>query len=359
MKRAAFLPLFWLLLAAVASANMASPVRPGFPVGEPFGALAQVEIARERLEFDLRTLESRWRIAVSATYELVNPGDAVEASLWFVAPNLDEGRARLNTVSLATTPLENPTFAPSWQPPETTVATDGEALPYRTITPSQGLEFTATIPPGESVLSVEYDALPASTDGEVYRTYQLGYVLAPARNWGSFNHLDIQLWHPPGWQVTTSLPLSATAENQLTGSFNGLPADSFTLSARPAISTWQLTARSASRWLGGVAGFWGSAWLGRRLGGWGRSRSLWMRTFIVFVALILGGVTFVAAAGLGIGVGDVFLDDTHISNTWNYRSATTTGLAVFCGFWLAAAIALARCWRHLRMAAPSSNSPSS
>ena len=69
--------LLLLLLAPAASANMASPVQPGTPAGEPIAALEGLRIAREALTLDLRPLGLGRRYGVvEAEYRIVNMGGA-------------------------------------------------------------------------------------------------------------------------------------------------------------------------------------------------------------------------------------------------------------------------------------------
>lgn len=355
MKRAAFfptvaLPLFWLLLATVASANVAAPVQPGLAAGEPVGRLAPVAIARERLQFDLRSLDTRFRIAVRATYELRNPGAPLTTPLVFVAPDIAAGDVTLNDAPLPVEPIETLTLPESWQPPTTTPALDPDgsdaALTYESHLPNRAMQFAATIPSGESVLSVRYDAVPSQHDRRIYRAYQLGYVLAPARDWAAFGELILDVRYPLGWQLATSLPLelAPTPDDgeglRQTGRFAGLPADRFALTAQPLPPTWQLGLRSGARGVGAIAGLWGSGWLGWRWGRWCGRRSRSMQVGSLFGALVLGGVLFAVGAGLGVLGGDRLLATTHLANRWEYSAAISSGLILFAGFWLAVAIAL-------------------
>ena len=65
-----------------ASANMGRPWSDSQPAGDPAG-LIDVAIKRERLVLDLRDVPKDRRARISATYELVNEGDAKSLELVF------------------------------------------------------------------------------------------------------------------------------------------------------------------------------------------------------------------------------------------------------------------------------------
>jgi hypothetical protein len=218
-------------LAAPAHANVGRAHFPGTRTTEPTG-LREIAIEHEELRFDLRPLGDRGEALVSATYHLDNRSAAiVTAPLVFVsgapmdratAVTFDGSSVRgdfLGEAQVAALP-------PSWSAPISTPAFGGgEALPYET-DHDVAVAFTLAIPPGSHLLAVTYKALPqrnkSSSGGTL--VYQLGYVVAPARDWGSFGALEVSVDLPPGWLVATSPSLARTGDT-LRGRFPSLPAD--------------------------------------------------------------------------------------------------------------------------------------
>mgnify|MGYP007028092878 CR=1 FL=1 len=86
------LPLLIALWATPVLANMASPVEPGTPIGEPVAALDGLRVAREALTLDLSPLgRGRPFATVEAVYLLVNDGPARTVPLEFLALGDDIG----------------------------------------------------------------------------------------------------------------------------------------------------------------------------------------------------------------------------------------------------------------------------
>ena len=224
-----------LLLAMVASAeaNVGRRDFPGGPAGEPAG-LHAIAIEREELTFDLRPLAEGTPVRVTARYHLVNSGEAVTAPLVFVTgvSDFDNVRVTLDGNAVSSNPERLSDWLPaSWAAPRTTPALDGgEALSYATEKTSS-VSFALTIPAGRHELVVTYAARPQMTRSRAGGTllWQLGYVLAPARDWGSFGALDVSVQVPSGWRAAVSPPL-ARGGDTLRAHFTALPADTLGIS---------------------------------------------------------------------------------------------------------------------------------
>jgi hypothetical protein len=92
--------------------------------------------------------------------------------------------------------------------------------------------FSVTLPTGASTLVARYRARAAGTDEHRPTvTWLFPYVLAPAREWGSFGGLDVTAYVPDGWEAASTPALEREGE-VLRGSFTGLPADNLVLAAR-------------------------------------------------------------------------------------------------------------------------------
>ncbi len=239
-----FLTLLALLVlpAGTARANMANPVHPGDPVGEPSGELAHLYIERETLTLDLRALTQGEKGAaiVEATYRVRNAGARRAINLVFVANALAPDKKTSSAVGgvwLDGKPVpfsqRNPDQLPGdWEAPPTTPPLDGsKALDYETESVGT-LGFRLTLAPGPHTIRVRYAAVPTTYSGDsptVYR--QLGYVLAPARRWAGFGGLDVAVQVPPGWRAASS-PALARRGDMLSGSFDTLPADALALTVQ-------------------------------------------------------------------------------------------------------------------------------
>jgi hypothetical protein len=99
--------------------------------------------------------------------------------------------------------------------------------------------------------------------------WQLGYVLAPAREWGGFGGAEVRVELPRGWRAASS-PALERRGNALVGRWQGLPADALALSAQapePSATPWYLAWGALALGLlalcGTLAGRVGAA-LGRR-----------------------------------------------------------------------------------------------
>ena len=247
LSRAALL----LLLATAASANMASPVEPGAPAGEPATSLAGLRVAREALTLDLRAL-ARTRLAtVQAEYRIVNAGPARVVALEFLAlgEGVQQAQVWLDEQPVPALARDSLAVPALWRTVDETPALDGDPVPYQadaSLRTAGGLSFVLTIPPGQHTVRVEYRVWPGSYDSGEHpnRVWQLAYSLAPARLWAGFGQLDVRVVVPPGWDAAASLPLRRDGD-VLIGRFPGVPGDVLALSVRAPSPPLRLPLRLA------------------------------------------------------------------------------------------------------------------
>lgn len=220
-------------LAALADA--ASPWTPGDAIGEPTGAVAHVAITHEDLSFDLRPLADASPVQVHMTYFLRNDAPSTSAELVFLADHaITDGSTFAVTFDdspVAATATTLTQLPDAWKPPTATPALDGtSSIPYAT-TPGTAFRFTVLIAPGPHRLSVAYAVKPGRMAvPETTATWQVAYILAPARQWASFGDLFVQAQLPAGWRAR-AIPAMDRNRDTLTGHFVGVPADSMVLSA--------------------------------------------------------------------------------------------------------------------------------
>jgi len=264
-----------LLLAVprqAAWANMAAPpdphtVRAGSRLGEPAGGLRDVVIEHETLRFDLRPLQDGRPAWVEAIYRVRNDGAARTLDLLFVANGLARGghTVTVDGRAVASTPEVARALPPSWRAPASTPALDsaGGTLPYEPA--GEGtLAFRVQLPARRHEIRVRYPAAASVySKNDLTPVWQLGYVLAPARDWGGFGAIDVRVEAPRGWRVATQ-PALRREGGAWVGSWDRVPADAFSISAQmpePSEMPWYLL------WLGttGLV-LAGLCWLGWRLG---------------------------------------------------------------------------------------------
>jgi hypothetical protein len=264
--------LLFALPLATGWANMAEPpqpytLRPGSVAGEAMGGLRDVFIEHETLRIDLRPLGKGRPVLVEAVYRVRNDGAARALDLLFVADGLARGASTVTVDGrpVASRPGAAGALPPSWRPPATTPSFDsaGATLlyePRRTGT----LAFRAQLPAGRHEIRVRYPADATVTSvNDLTPVWQLGYVLAPAREWGGFGGMEVRIEAPLGWRVLTE-PTLREEGGALVGAWNGIPADALSISAQqpePEAGRWYL--------LWGVltaAGLAGIGWIGWKQG---------------------------------------------------------------------------------------------
>ena len=311
---AALLVVALLVVAAPARANMASPVQPGTPAGEPVAALAGLRIARETLTLDLRPLAGpragSVRFAtVEAVYGVVNSGAARVLPLEFVAlgQDVEAGQVWVDGRPVAAEAVARLAVPALWTGIDAAPGLDGAPLPYEAeTTAARGLRFAVALGPGQHQIRVQYRVRAGSFDGggQANRTWQVAYSLAPARLWAGFGQLDVAVLVPDGWEAAASLPLrrEAAGGTRLVGRFAGVPGDVLAVSARapepPLRRVLHGLAFAAALAVAGVFGALGGVAVARR-----GARVAW-----ALPVSLLGGVgaaaAFVALRSVADGLGD-------------------------------------------------------
>lgn len=269
---------------ATARANMAEPPPPqtvhrGSRLGEPAGGLRSVSIEHETLRMDLRPLADAKQAIVEAVYRVRNDGPARTLDLLFVSDGLARGTTSvaIDGRRVPATPGAAAALPANWQPPAETPDPSDSAgtLPYEPR--SQGtLAFRITLPAGRHEVRVRYPAEATTySRRELTPIWQLGYVLAPARDWAGFGTLDVRVELPRGWKARSSIPLRRSG-NVLAGTFRGVPADALALSVqKPEPPAWPWYLLWAVLVAAGLALCGWAAWrLGTALGRRGKS-SAW------------------------------------------------------------------------------------
>ncbi|HSU13113.1 hypothetical protein [Longimicrobium sp.] len=234
--------------------NMAAPPEPqtvhrGSPLGEPAGGLRDVFIEHETLRMDLRPLAKARPAIVEAVYRVRNDGAARTLDLVFVANGLAKGATTVSVDgrAVAATPGAAASLPASWRAPATTpslaeVDTANAQLPYEPRNEGT-LAFRVSLPAGRHEIRVRYPAeASAFQDNDLTPVWQLGYVLAPARDWAGFGALDVRVELPRGWKAESNLTLRSEG-SALAGTFRGVPADAIALSVQkpePASGVWYL-----------------------------------------------------------------------------------------------------------------------
>jgi hypothetical protein len=267
-----------LIMAAPAWANFA-PRFWGDVTTEPWG-MEEVAIARERLTIDLRPLSESKAVRVEVTYELSNAGPLRNLDLLFASGEVGVsdfeahlGDKRLNVKILG--PKETRGIwerAPrSWKPPIELPGLESEwtYIIFNTWQMDPALvTLSVDLPPGRSTLRVRYRARACGTAERPTVTWQFPYVLAPAREWGSFGGLHVEVYLPDGW-LARSTPALDREGDTLHGDFTELPADVILLAAGAPVPHAYYRVRWLSYVLFGITLVGGGVmcwWVGRRRG---------------------------------------------------------------------------------------------
>lgn len=303
-----FLAVLVLLGAPPARANI-GPRWWGNYGSEPLGGLEAVAITRERLAIDLRPLALTQPAGVEATYHLYNSGAARRLDLLFVAGSdeVADFEVRLGERLLESRPVPRDELLrrwnempASWKPPREMPGIDQPTTYYTPIrAPHEGialLAFAVNLPSGPSTLQVRYRTRIAGSAEGSYptTTWQLPYVMAPARAWGSFGDLEVVVHLPDGWHHACAPPLEREGD-VLRGSFKGLPADTLVVATRMPVGPTYYRGNylygslfAAVTLSGGVL----CGAIGRRLGWWLSRRQNWgptaLRLGVALPALLLG-----------------------------------------------------------------------
>jgi hypothetical protein len=268
-----------LVLVPAAWANFA-PRFWGDATSEPWG-LKDVAIAQERLTIDLRPLSDANLVRVEVMYDLSNAGVSKHLDLLFISGEVGvrDFEAQLGGQPLRTRLLSSDEVhrlweqsPPSWRPPAKAPGIERERTYYTfgsRATPPELVAFSLELPPGPSTLHVGYRARACGTAERPTVTWQLPYVLAPAREWGRFGRLDVTVHLPVGWEARSTPALQREGDT-LRRSFTEIPADALLLAAGapvPSAYYWAILVSEticAALLVVGPLVCW---WAGRRLGG--------------------------------------------------------------------------------------------
>ncbi len=219
-----------------------------YPCGwnsDPTG-LEKIRITNEQLTIDLRACdgselgESGFNYLkqpvgkVEAIYNLRNDGSAQRVHLLFAAgaligPDAIQIFMHDRAVRYEPTSIDDP----KWRLPIGTPGIDGGPQHYFTKadgTTNFGVRLN--IPAGTSTLRVRFRTL-IGNDRSALPTccWQFIYLLAPARDWGGFDKLDVKVLVPAGWKAASNLNLRRDGD-VLRGTFEGIPDDALTLTVR-------------------------------------------------------------------------------------------------------------------------------
>jgi hypothetical protein len=311
--------VLWLTLLcapAAARANISAPWHEGEPGAEPGGELGQLEVISEQLAFDLRPLaHGAGRVPVLVRYEVRNRGDAVTRELVFVTPGIAGGEVLLDGKPVPGAEARTEKLPEVWQDVRTPGIGGGD-LEYEVTAATRVLGFSLALAAGaQHVIEIRYELAPGWYDtGDLYRSHQIAYLLAPARQWGGFGTLDVRVQLPEGWEAAAQPGLQREGD-VLVGRFQGVPADVLGVTVRhPAELTWGWIFVIAGVVLGLVA----SVTLARRLG---RLAASWH----VVPALLTGLVASLAATAvlfvvpmLGLALWQALLDETQLASHYFY-----------------------------------------
>ncbi|HEX8283264.1 MAG TPA: hypothetical protein VF588_07910 [Pyrinomonadaceae bacterium] len=353
--------LLLVVAAAPSRANMAArqpESRAGDAPTEPGGALKSVRILRETLVIDLRPLAGRRPAVVEATYAVYNDAGEHGLDLVFVAASMrpgaawvwngyewkpgperagSEGGVWLDGRAVEARAEEDARGLPAaWAPPATTPGLRPGQKPLPLKSDGKGtLSFRVTLSSGPHELRVRYEARPgAYADAMSDAVYwQLGYVLAPARQWAGFGGLDAKVLLPEGWRAA-SLPEMRREGDALVASWDALPADTLAVTVQTNESTvhdpgvfWKallvlgLLLTAAATFAGWRLG----RWLGRR----GRT-SAWGLLASPLVAVLLFALSYPIASAISAPRAP---GQAAFNQIGNYDGIVTFLLFVVITFW--------------------------
>jgi hypothetical protein len=215
----------------------------GDRTAEPLG-LEGVAIVQEELTIDLRPLTAAQPVEVEAIYHLNNSGSAKKLDLLFITGvsgvsafevRLDGRLVESRRVPPEEWFIHKGELPKSWQPPDDMPGIDfeaGRSHIHHVLQNPILLAFDLELPPGRSTLIARYRARAYGEDEDYPTvTWLFPYILAPAREWGSFGGLDVTVYLPDTWQ-SNSTPALEREGGVLRGSFTTLPADCLALAVR-------------------------------------------------------------------------------------------------------------------------------
>lgn len=308
-----------LLVAPPALANISAPWSPGELAGEPRDtALSKLEVIGETLRFDLRALTRPGkRAAVEVRYRLRNPGPARVQKLRFVSPGVTSAMVRFDGRVLDDMTAIKEAIPEAWRQALSTPALDGgRAHAIALEREMRLLVFEVPLKAqSEHTLLVRYTLRTAARAHAVYLEHQVAYLLAPAKQFGRFGTLDVEVELPAGWRAQAKPTLKREGD-RLRGHFVGLPGDALGITvARPAgVAPWGWIFVVVLGGLGLVASVIVTRWLAQRSTRLGAGATFLATLGVGFVgALVVFGFLSVGQA-LWNGV----LDGSQVSHHWRY-----------------------------------------
>lgn len=317
---------FWVALLcapAMARANISAPWHQGEPAAEPGGELAQLEVIGEQLAIDLRPLAhgaDRVTVPVHVRYQVRNRGQAVTRELLFVTPGIAGGQVLLDGKPVPGVEARAEELPEAWQNARTPDI-DGGELEYEAAAETRVLAFALAFAAGaQHVIDIRYQLAPGWYDtGDLYRSHQIAYLLAPARQWGGFGTLDVRVQLPAGWEAAAEPALERDGD-VLAGRFQGLPADMLGVTARhPAELTWGWLFVIAGVALGLLAG----VTLVRRLGRLAASWRLAPALLAALAASLAAATALFALPMLGMLLWQALLDEAQLARHYFYGLTMT------------------------------------
>jgi hypothetical protein len=233
-----------ILLSAVSvSADSAPPYVPGDPVGVPSGPVKDVFIEHEDLSMDLTGVgaslptlgaSDERSAVVDARYTLRNDGAAQGVDLVFVTASIAVARSQVLFDGAPTASTTGPlgSVPASWMPPHGTPSLDGGPDIGYYVGKAVAITFHVEMGAGRHTMETRYNAVPAQTSSyNVPRSWQLAFVLSPARQWGGFGDLNVNVRIPTGWDAAVR-PRLTREGGVLTGHFTGIPSDAIAITTR-------------------------------------------------------------------------------------------------------------------------------
>jgi hypothetical protein len=248
----------------------------GTVTSEAWG-VKEIAITHETLTIDLRPLLTADPAGIEVRYELNNSGNAKQLELLFLSgeQHMSEFEAFINDKPVETHILSEKQSADlwsrapkNWRVPESAPGLSQVEVYFGIRDRAPIVTLSLDLPPGPSTLRVNYRAQACGAAERPTVTWQLPYMLAPAREWGDFGKLDVVVHLPSGWEARSSPELEREGDI-LHGSFEGVPADALLIATGPPVpAEYQWAVRfSVALWVsvlvGGVVMCW---WVGRRLG---------------------------------------------------------------------------------------------
>jgi hypothetical protein len=333
--------LVFLLLTLPSSqafANSARPWDPGDPLAEPIGRIRDVSISTEKLVIDARAFSDGGHASITATYRvLCSASEGVEVPLVFVSPGIETGSVELDGKAVPMEARGVDALPETWRSPSTTPDSMRGHLEYAEPI-GRVLAFTVRFSRGEHDLSVRYQARPTLHHGSTLVAMQLAYVLAPARDWGGFGSLDVEVLTPEGWTLQVEPALTRDpAGNRWSQRFEGVPADALSMTFRPP----RPIVRALIPWLTFVLGLIGCAIAGRRAGAALAQRFSGCLPALAggFVLATLGSVVVMASWYLGLAIMHATLPAALVADDREYGALGVAALGMLLGFALTAAAA--------------------